>query len=178
MKANVKATSKNTESTSTRPRKSGPARYSGTKSGAGQKRGASLLSAKSTPASSRLSTPTGAARNGSSPRGRRTGPKEKPISVGLGEHLEIDRSNWARVDAMTDADIERAIVKDPDTFTADDWTDAELVMPVKKRSIHLRIDPDVLDYFRGTGRGYLTRMNGVLRAYAQAHQRKASEKLA
>jgi hypothetical protein len=43
---------------------------------------------------------------------------------------------------MTDADITRAIDKDPDTL--DDWTDAELVMPVKKRSIHLRIDPDVL----------------------------------
>jgi uncharacterized protein (DUF4415 family) len=96
----------------------------------------------------------------------------------LGEHLELDRSNWPRVDAMTDADIARAIAKDPDTFTVDDWTDAELVMPVKKRSIHLRIDPDVLDYFRGTGRGYLTRMNGVLRAYAKAHQRKNSEKLA
>ncbi|SRR5260370_42706761 len=178
MKANAKATSKNTESTSTRPRKSGQARYSGTKSGAGQKRGASSLSAKLAPASSRLSTPTGAARNGLSPRGRRTGPKEKPISVGLGEHLELDRSNWPRVDAMTDADIARAIAKDPDTFTVDDWTDAELVMPVKKRSIHLRIDPDVLDYFRGTGRGYLTRMNGVLRAYAKAHQRKNSEKLA
>lgn len=74
---------------------------------------------------------------------------------------------------MTDADIARAVDKDPDTFTVDDWTDAELVMPVKKRSIHLRIDPDVLDYFRGTGRGYLTRMNGVLRAYAKAHQGNA-----
>jgi uncharacterized protein (DUF4415 family) len=174
MKANVKATSKNTESTSTRLRKSGQALHSGTKSGAGQKRGASLLSAKSVRTSSRSSTPTGAARNVSSPRGRRTGPKEKPISVGLGEHLELDRSNWPRVDALTDADIARAIDKDPDTFTLDDWTDAELVMPVKKHSIHLRIDPDVLAYFRGTGRGYLTRMNAVLRAYA--HQRKASPK--
>jgi uncharacterized protein (DUF4415 family) len=172
MRANAKATSKNTESTSTKPRKSGQARYFGTKSDTGQKRDASSLSEKPAPASSRLSTPTGAARNGSSPRGRRTGPKEKPISVGLGEHLELDRSNWPRVDAMTDADIDRAIANDPDTFTMDDWTDAELVMPVKKRSIHLRIDPDVLDYFRGTGRGYLTRMNAVLRAYA--HRRKAS----
>jgi uncharacterized protein (DUF4415 family) len=172
MKANAKTTSKNTESTSTKPRKSGQARHSGAKSGAGQKRGASL-SPKSAPASSQSSTPT-AARNGSSPRGRRTGPKEKPISVGLGEHLELDRTDWPRVDAMTDADMARAIDKDPDTFTLDDWTDAELVMPVKKRSIHLRIDPDVLAYFRGTGRGYLTRMNAVLRSYAQ--QRKASPK--
>jgi uncharacterized protein (DUF4415 family) len=172
MKANAKATSKSMASTSTRPKKSGPARYSAPKSAGSRKRGASSLSGKSAPASSRSSTPTGAARNGSSPRGRRTGPKEKPISVGLGERLGLDRSDWPRVDAMTDADIARAVARDPDTFTVDDWTDAELVMPVKKRSIHLRIDPDVLDYFRRTGRGYLTRMNGVLRAYAKAHQEK------
>jgi uncharacterized protein (DUF4415 family) len=54
----------------------------------------------------------------------------------------------------------------------DAMTDAELVMPVKKGSIRLRIDSDVLDYFRGTGPGYLTRMNAVLRAYAKAHQQK------
>jgi uncharacterized protein (DUF4415 family) len=54
----------------------------------------------------------------------------------------------------------------------DAMTDAELVMPVKKGSIRLRIDSDVLDYFQGTGPGYLTRMNAVLRAYAKAHQQK------
>ena len=74
---------------------------------------------------------------------------------------------------MTEADIAQAIAGDPDTFTVDDWTKAELVLPVRKTSVHLRIDPDVLAYFRGTGRGYLTRMNGVLRAYAKAHQRSA-----
>ena len=174
MKANAKAILKNTASTSIKPRKSGPVPSPGSKSAAVRKKGASSLSAKSAPASLRLSTPTGAARNGSSPRGRRTGPKEKPTSVGLGDRLELDRSNWPRVDRMTDADIARAIARDPDTFTVDDWTNAELLMPVKKQSIHLRIDPDVLDYFRATGRGYLTRMNAVLRAYAQAKRPKTN----
>jgi uncharacterized protein (DUF4415 family) len=73
---------------------------------------------------------------------------------------------------MTERDIAGAIASDPDTFTVDDWTNAELVPPVKKHSIHLRVDPDVLEYFRSTGRGYLTRMNGVLRAYAEAKQRQ------
>ena len=170
MKANAKPILKNTVSTSIKPRKSEPVRSSGSKSAAVRKKGASSLSIKPAPAS----TPTGAARNGSSPRGRRTAPKEKPTSVGLGERLELDRSDWPRVDRMTDADIGRAIAKDPDTFTVDDWTNAELLMPVKKQSIHLRIDPDVLDYFRATGRGYLTRMNAVLRAYAQAKRPKTN----
>jgi uncharacterized protein (DUF4415 family) len=73
---------------------------------------------------------------------------------------------------MSERDIAGAIASDPDTFTVDDWTNAELVLPVKKHSIHLRVDRDVFDYFRGTGRGYLTRMNGVLRAYAEAKQRQ------
>jgi uncharacterized protein (DUF4415 family) len=94
----------------------------------------------------------------------------------LGEHVGPDLSDWARVRAMTEEDIARAIASDPDTFTIEDcdMSTLEVIMPAKKESIHLRIDPDVLAYFRGTGRGYLTRMNGVLRAYAKAQQRKAS----
>lgn len=57
--------------------------------------------------------------NGSSRPGRRAGAKEKPTSIGLGESLELDRSDWPRVDAMMDPDISRAIAQDPDRFTMD-----------------------------------------------------------
>ena len=49
------------------------------------------------------------------------------------------------------------------------WQDH--VMPVKKRSISLRIDPDVLSFFKSLGKGYQTRINAVLRAYMRSQKK-------
>ena len=49
----------------------------------------------------------------------------------------------------------------PDDF----WDEAELVVPAAKRAISLRVDEDVLAWFRSLGPRYQTRMNAVLRAY-------------
>jgi len=46
-------------------------------------------------------------------------------------------------------------------------------MPKGKTSVHLRLDTDVLDWFRAQGAGHLTRMNAVLRAYVDAQARAA-----
>lgn len=51
------------------------------------------------------------------------------------------------------------------------WRNARVVMPPGKKSVHLRVDADVLDWFRAQGRGYLTRMNAVLRSYMEARKR-------
>jgi uncharacterized protein (DUF4415 family) len=40
----------------------------------------------------------------------------------------------------------------------------------RKAQVTLRIDADVLDWFRGRGRGYQTRINSILRAYKEAHR--------
>jgi len=52
------------------------------------------------------------------------------------------------------------------------WDHAKLIpaMAPKKSSVHLRVDSDVLDWFRRQGRGHLTRMNAVLRAYFDANR--------
>jgi hypothetical protein len=52
----------------------------------------------------------------------------------------------------------------------DFWRHARVVMPSGKKSVHLRVDADVLAWFRAQGRGYLTRMNAVLRSYMEAHK--------
>jgi uncharacterized protein (DUF4415 family) len=52
----------------------------------------------------------------------------------------------------------------------DFWRNVRVVMPPGKKSVHLRVDADVLDWFRAQGRGYLTRMNAVLRSYMEAHK--------
>ncbi len=53
--------------------------------------------------------------------------------------------------------------EDEDDFEID-WDSAVLVLPQAKKAISLRVDPDVLDFFRDEGKGYQTRMNAVLRA--------------
>lgn len=49
------------------------------------------------------------------------------------------------------------------------WANAVVVEPeARKSSVHLRLDPEVLAWFRAQGPGHLTRMNAVLRAYYEA----------
>jgi uncharacterized protein (DUF4415 family) len=48
-----------------------------------------------------------------------------------------------------------------------DWSEAILVIPPKKKAISIRLDEDVLDYFRKEGAGYQRRMNAVLRSFMQ-----------
>jgi len=80
-------------------------------------------------------------------------------------------TDYARLDAMTDEDIARAVADDPDVAPLDlDWSQARVVMPPGKENVTLRVDRDVLAWFRGTGKGFHTRMNAVLRAYMEAHR--------
>ncbi len=84
-------------------------------------------------------------------------------------------TDWNRLERTTDEDIERQVAADPDAapILGDDWfKDAELVPP-NKQMISIRVDKDVLEFFKGTGKSYQTRMNSVLRAYMEAVKRKA-----
>jgi len=83
------------------------------------------------------------------------------------------KTDWARVDAMTDEDIERAIADDPDwaDFKEIDWSKAVLVIPKAKKSISIRVDEEVIDFFRATGKGYQTRINAVLKHYVEEQKR-------
>lgn len=84
------------------------------------------------------------------------------------------RTDIARIKAMSDQDVERAIVNDPDWEDfPDNWYEqAEAVMPRPKVPVSIRLDADLIEHFRSTGRGWQTRINAILRAYAEA--KKAS----
>ena len=83
------------------------------------------------------------------------------------------KTDWAAVDALTDKEIEAAVRNDPDAVPLDvDWSEAILVIPPKKTAISIRVDEDVLDYFRKEGAGYQRRMNAVLRSYMQQKRKK------
>ncbi len=83
---------------------------------------------------------------------------------------EGDRSDYARLDAMTSEDIE-AQVSDEE-LREFDWSQVQVGIPRPKQQLTLRIDQDVVDWFRIQGEGYQTRMNAVLRSFVEAQRRK------
>jgi uncharacterized protein (DUF4415 family) len=92
-----------------------------------------------------------------------------------------DRTDWACVDAKTEAELAADTKADPAwAGIPDDWcahARAGLPLPLpkeNKRQVTLRLDPDVLDHFRRQGRGWQSRINAVLRAFVQADRRDAS----
>jgi uncharacterized protein (DUF4415 family) len=82
------------------------------------------------------------------------------------------KTDWAALDALTDEEIEASIAKDPDWSNEWNWGEAVLVIPPKKKAISIRVDEDVLDYFKKEGAGYQRRMNAVLRSYMQQKHNK------
>jgi uncharacterized protein (DUF4415 family) len=82
------------------------------------------------------------------------------------------KSDLKRLRETTDAEIDAQIANDPDWSDDWNWGDAVLVIPPKKKAISIRVDEDVLDYFKTEGAGYQRRMNAVLRSYMQQKKSK------
>lgn len=83
-----------------------------------------------------------------------------------------DQTDWSKVDSMTEAEIAAAIASDPEEAGIEwEWDKATLVMPESKEHINLRLDADVLRFFKSQGKGYQTRINAVLRSYMLAQQK-------
>ena len=83
-------------------------------------------------------------------------------------------TDWQKVDAMDSAQLERLIAEDADEGGLQpDWTRAELVLPRPKQSVHLRLEQEVVEFFRSQGKGHIARMQAVLKTYADAHRQTA-----
>jgi uncharacterized protein (DUF4415 family) len=88
-----------------------------------------------------------------------------------------DRTNWAKAGAMTGAKLEASIRADPDdVYGEPDWTQTVMGIPGPKEYINIRVDHDVLQWFKSNGRGYQTLMNNVLRAFVQTRQQREHPK--
>ncbi|MEW6234895.1 MAG: BrnA antitoxin family protein [Candidatus Omnitrophota bacterium] len=85
--------------------------------------------------------------------------------------MPISKKRLEEINAIKDKDIDTEDIPELDERF---WKNARLVLPKPKPSISLRIDSDVLEWFKSIGRGYQTRMNAVLRAYMEAHREKHS----
>ncbi len=93
-----------------------------------------------------------------------TGAELKAKRVGSGTDLK-------KVDTMTDAQLEQAIAEDKDEQDLQpDWTRAKLVLSEPKQSVHLRLEQEIIDFFKVRGKGHISRMQAVLKAYVNAHR--------
>ena len=74
-------------------------------------------------------------------------------------------TDWARVDAMTDEDIDTS---DIPPLTEEFFRRARVRMP--KQRVSVEIDTDLLNWFQAQGNHYERRMNAALRVYVEAHE--------
>ncbi len=129
--------------------------------------------AKSMASSSLSSSPTVEAHSGSSqPAGQ--APRSGSDTVRYSLH-DLPPARAGEPPELTDEQIAAAVRDDPDAAPIADedfWAGAELVTPPQKEAISIRVDKDVLDWFRSLGRGYQTRMNMVLRGYMNHHTKR------
>jgi uncharacterized protein (DUF4415 family) len=83
---------------------------------------------------------------------------------------KVSRTDWKRVDSTRDVDIDYS---DIPRITLEQFAKAVIrkgmAAPAAKEQVTLRLDADVLEWFRARGKGYQTQINALLRAYMQAH---------
>ncbi len=82
-----------------------------------------------------------------------------------------DKTDWNKLAAKTEEEIEAAAMSDPDALPLSDEEWARAIETTRKKYIHLGVDEDVLGWFKKQGRGYQTRINAVLRRYVEARRK-------
>lgn len=94
----------------------------------------------------------------------------------------MKKKNYSRSlkDLMTPEELEHFdALKDEDIDTSDIpelgeefWKNAKVAFPGQKQAISIRLDDDVLEWFKAQGRGYQSRINAILRSYMEAARKK------
>lgn len=86
------------------------------------------------------------------------------------------RTDWNRLRGMSEEEIEANAMADTDNppWTETELAVAELVLPAEeaKVPVSIRLDAEVLDYFKAAGRGYQSRINAVLLGYVRSQERR------
>jgi len=79
-------------------------------------------------------------------------------------------TDWRRVRGLKDRDIDYSGIPELD----EGFFKQAVLWPGAKKQITLRLDPDVLRFFRKQGKGYQSNINAILRRYMKAQKRQAS----
>ena len=136
------------------------------------KKSGKVRSELSVPMNSSLSLPKFRKKNGGSFQLVR--PTEKSGKA-TGKLVDgMTEAQWKRFRNLTDEEVHRRALADPDAqpTTAAFWKNARMVWPEKKMATSIRLDPEVLTWFKRAGKGYQTRINAVLRTYIEAKSAK------
>lgn len=80
------------------------------------------------------------------------------------------QSDWTAASTMSRDEIERNAEAEDGPLPVDWASTVEIGIPPRKEPVHIRLDHDILAWFRAQGPGYQTRINAVLRAFVQARQ--------
>jgi len=81
-------------------------------------------------------------------------------------------SDWERVNSLEDKDIDTS---DAPEWDASMFANAKLQLPEQKTTISIRLDSDLLEWYKSQGKGYQTRMAAVLRMYKEAKTRESNK---
>jgi uncharacterized DUF497 family protein/uncharacterized protein (DUF4415 family) len=82
------------------------------------------------------------------------------------------KTDWKRLDRQTSVQTDAIAMKDRDgrPMTDEEWASAEIIHP-RKVAVGMKLDNDVLGWFKSQGKGYQTRINTMLRRYYEAHRK-------
>ncbi len=79
--------------------------------------------------------------------------------------MPVSKKRAEEISAIPDAEVDYSDIAE---LGPEFWDNAEVVFPPPKKTVTMRIDGDVLDWFKGAGKGYQSRMNMVLRSYMES----------
>lgn len=91
--------------------------------------------------------------------------------------MKEDTTRKASLETLRKRADEGELFHDPnaapgESLGRDFWLQARIVEPKRPpRSVHLKLDPEVFEFYKSRGKGHLTAMQEVLKAYALAHRR-------
>ncbi|RKX95475.1 MAG: 3-oxoacyl-ACP synthase [Spirochaetes bacterium] len=74
-----------------------------------------------------------------------------------------------KIEEIKDEDINYSDIPELDE---EFWKNAVIEYPKKKRPVTIRLDVDILEWFKSMGKGYQTKINAILRSYYEAHKKR------
>ena len=80
--------------------------------------------------------------------------------------MRISRNRFKKINSINDKDIDYSDIPELDK---EFWDNAKPVYPKGKKPISIRLDRDIIDFFKHEGSGYQSKINSVLRSYVEAH---------
>lgn len=87
---------------------------------------------------------------------------------------ELNQTKWDSLKAQQDWEIDYSDIPETDKHF---WDEADIIFPTKKVHLSIRLDEDIVNWFKQFGRGYQTRINSILRFYVQSVAKRNKTKV-